>query len=99
MIAEIPLKESSGVPRSCSPPSAPRMRTATEAVAELKAVDPGTALTVRAVRRMIATGEIPHVDVGTKKLVDMRNLFAYLSAGNQSGRAQNTAGNIRRIAR
>ena len=88
--------------RRVSAPSAPRMRTAEQAVEELKRVDPETALTVRAVRRMISTGEIPHIKVGSKFLIDFDGLCSYLSGGNQTVSTQSTedrSGNIRRISR
>lgn len=82
--------------------SAPKMRTAEQAIEELKRVDPETALTVRAVRRMISSGEIPHIKVGTKLLIDFNGLCSYLSGDNQPARIQSEearSGNIRRIAR
>ncbi|MBQ6265777.1 MAG: hypothetical protein IJK60_10045 [Clostridia bacterium] len=82
--------------------SAPKMRTAEQAIEELKRVDPETALTVRAVRRMISTGEIPFVRVGNKFLFDFNVLCDYLSGGSQTVSTQSTenrSGNIRRILR
>lgn len=48
--------------------SAPRMRTAPGALEIIKELDPGTAVTLRYIRRLIATETVPHVDVGRKKL-------------------------------
>jgi len=58
----------------------PRMRTILEAVAELKAADPGTAVTAHAVRRMIKAGELPHVRAGQKYLINMDTLIAHLTS-------------------
>ncbi len=88
--------------RRVSAPSAPKMRTAEQAIEELKKVDPETALTVRAVRRMISSGEIPHIKVGTKLLIDFNGLCSYLSGGSQPVSIQGAeahSGNIRRISR
>ena len=56
----------------------PRMRTAEGALAIIKEQDPDTAVTLRYIRRLIATGTIPHVPVGKKKLVNVDGLLAYL---------------------
>ena len=56
----------------------PRMRTAPGALEIIKELDPGTAVTLRYVRRLIATGEVPHVDVGRKKLVNVDLLLKFL---------------------
>lgn len=60
----------------------PRMRTAEGALAIIKAEDPGTAVTLRYIRRLIAAGTIPHIPVGRKKLVNVDELLAYLEGGN-----------------
>lgn len=61
--------------------SPPRMRTAEGLLEIIKQQDPDTAITLRAIRRMIATGEIPHVPVGCKKLVNVDLFFSHLAAG------------------
>ena len=53
----------------------PRMRTAPEAIAELQKIDPNTALTLRALRRMMTMGEIPVVNINSKRLINLDNLF------------------------
>ncbi len=60
----------------------PRMRTAEGALSILKETDPGTAVTLRFIRRLIVTGAVPHVPVGRKKLVDVDRLMDYLKGGN-----------------
>lgn len=60
----------------------PRMRTAEGALAIIKEEDPGTAVTLRYIRRLIAAGTIPHIPVGRKKLVNVDELLAYLEGGN-----------------
>lgn len=59
----------------------PRMRTAEGALEIIKAEDPETAVTLRSIRRLIATGEIHHVPVGRKKLVDVDKLLEFLKGG------------------
>ena len=56
----------------------PRMRTAHGALEIIKELDPDTAVTLRYIRRLIATGEVPHVDVGRKKLVNVDQLLKFL---------------------
>lgn len=56
----------------------PRMRTAPGALEIIKELDPGTAVTLRYIRRLIATETVPHVDVGRKKLVNVDQLLKFL---------------------
>ena len=57
----------------------PRMRTVKKAVEEIKKLDPGTSFTERALRRMITTKEIPIVEIGNKKLINLDLLLDKLS--------------------
>ena len=66
---------------------AARMRTITDAIAELKASDPRTALTPRALRRMVVSGEVPSIKIGCKYLLNLDLLFSKLNAGT-SGRKE-----------
>ena len=56
----------------------PRMRTAPGALEIIKQMDPDTAVTLRYIRRLIATETVPHVDVGRKKLVNVDQLLKFL---------------------
>ena len=55
------------------------MRTIENAFSEIKAIDPNTDLTNRALRRMVTTGEIPSVTVGNKYLINIDLLLDKLS--------------------
>lgn len=78
--------------------SIPRMRTAPEAIAEIKSIDPNTAFTLRALRRMMNTGEIPVVTVNSKRLINLDNLFDYLSKPvSEASASSDDHGKIRRI--
>lgn len=59
----------------------PRIRGIKEAIGELKEYDPETALTERGLRRLVITGEIPSVQIGTKYLINMDVLTNYLYDG------------------
>ena len=61
----------------------PRMRTAPGALEIIKATDPDTAVTLRYIRRLIATEAVPHVDAGRKKLVNVDQLLKFLG-GDES---------------
>jgi len=63
----------------------PRMRTIHEAAKHIKATDPATALTETAIRRLVVTGELPSVRIGTKFLLDVDILDAFLSRGSGKG--------------
>lgn len=58
---------------------APRMRTIQEAAAELKRIDPDTAVTPYFIRRMVLSGDIPHIQAGNKRLVNLDTLLDYLA--------------------
>ena len=57
----------------------PRMRTAEGLLEIIRAEDPDTAVTLRAIRRMIHTGEIPSTAVGCKRLVNVDLVLRYLA--------------------
>lgn len=62
----------------------PRMRTIPEAMREIQRIDPNTALTVTALRRMVNNGEIPYVSVASKRLINLDILLAILQNAGQS---------------
>lgn len=62
----------------------PRMRTIPKAYAEIKALDPNTAFTMRALRRMVNTGELPVVQINSKKLINLDLLLHMLSCYNEN---------------
>ena len=61
-----------------------RMRTIPKAFEEIKALDPNTDLTLRALRRMVKNGEIPTVQIASKKLINLDLLLNILSCYNES---------------
>lgn len=75
----------------------PPMRGIKQAIQELRAADPNTALTEKALRRMVLTGVIPHICVGRKYLVNMDMLYNYLANGGAAEPLKSAPG-IRRIA-
>lgn len=62
----------------------PRMRTIPQAYLEIKEIDPDTALTLRALRRMVKNEEIPTVNVASKRLINLDLLLDKLSCYNDS---------------
>ena len=44
----------------------PRLRTLPQAMEEIKKADPDTAMTMRALRRMVNTGELPTIHIESK---------------------------------
>ena len=61
----------------------PRLRTLPQAMEEIKKADPDTAMTMRALRRMVNTGELPTVHIESKRLINMPVLFNYLSCSDE----------------
>ncbi len=79
-------------------PELPRMRTIPAAVAEIRTADPETALTVTALRRAVKQGKIPFVEINTKRLVNLADVYAYMSSSSVSSKAESVCG-IRRVDR
>ena len=81
-----------------------QMRTIDEAAAFMRRTDPHTAVTKTALRRLVTSGQIPSVRVGTKYLIDLGVLDEFFwwadsegtnhtiwhdsSAGRRSGRSR-----------
>lgn len=59
--------------------SIPRMRGLKEAVTILHEEDSGCALTLYALRQMVADGSVPVVRVGRRVLINMEVLYQYLN--------------------
>lgn len=57
----------------------PRMRNAEGVLKELKAQDPDTVITLNFIRALIRSGEIPVVQAGCHKLVNVDLVFDYLA--------------------
>ena len=74
-----------------------RMRTIDEAAAYMVHEDPHTAVTKTALRRLVTSGQIPSVRVGTKYLVDLGVLDEFF--GGQMAEEQTMqSGAIRPLA-
>jgi excisionase family DNA binding protein len=57
----------------------PRMRTISEAISELRAEDPQTAITTHFLRQAIASGRLPAIKAGRKILINLETLSEFLS--------------------
>lgn len=62
-----------------------QMRTIDQVAEYVQRVDPETALTKTAIRRLITTGQLPSVRVGTKYLVCLEEFNAYLAGKTAQG--------------
>ena len=76
----------------------PRMRTIQEAAAELRRIDPHTAVTPYFIRQMVLSGTIPHVKAGNKRLVNLDTLLEYLACAPAPEPDKPMYGQIRPIA-
>lgn len=84
--------------RESDAPGFRRMRTIDAAWKYVKEVDPDTSLTKSALRRLIVSGTIPHTRIGTKYLVCLETLEAYLTGQLAEKPAEpDTVGGIRRL--
>ena len=78
----------------------PRMRTISEAAAEIRAIDPDTAITPYHIRQLAITGVIPRVKAGKKYLISLDTLIEYLenpTAEKFQPRPAASIGGIRRV--
>lgn len=67
-----------------------RMRLIREAYLQIKNDDPGTALTLCALRRVVKENKIPIIKVGRKILLNYDALLDYLNSQNVKNKEQNT---------
>lgn len=81
--------------------SFPRMRTISEAISEIRAADPNSAITPYRIRQLILCGILPSVRAGNKYLINLDYLLDYLKKPQSDRFAQaiteNESGHIRRI--
>ncbi len=66
-------------------------------MAEIKAQDPDTEVRINYIRHIIHTNQIPVVEVGRKKLVDVDRVLEFLAAGTTSPKVEYTKGQIRPV--
>lgn len=82
----------------------PRMRTISEAVCELRAMDKHTAITPYFIRQLCLSGVLPTVKAGKKILVNLNDVLDYMEEPTadkfkpHTESASEKSGVIRRIA-
>lgn len=78
----------------------PHMRYIADAVAELKAADPKSPVTVYMVRRLVKAGSLPSTPIGRRCLVDVAQLYDYLAHPDRYERQPEPEqrGGIRQVA-
>ncbi len=59
--------------------SLPRMRDARGVLAAIKEIDPDTPITIHFVRGLIRSGQIPVVEAGNRKFVNLDQVLDFLS--------------------
>ena len=77
--------------------TAPRMRTLPQAARMLEELDPGTAFTLTALRRMVKRGELQAFEAASKRLVNFDALLAQLANPGACTPTAPTPGTIRPI--
>ena len=55
-----------------------RMRTINQALLEIKALDPNSAITYNYISTLCKENKIHNINIGTKKLLDLNSLLNYL---------------------
>jgi len=73
------------------------MRTISECARLIKEDDPGTAVTQNAIRTKVLAGEIPHVRVGNKRLINYDQMLEILQNPPAQVATQCDYGTIRRV--
>ena len=56
-----------------------RIRTIPQVMAEIKTIDPDTAITEYYVRTLVNNGQIPHIKAGSKILLDLDIVLEYFN--------------------
>ena len=76
-----------------------KVRTITQAAKWVKEIDPESALTQTAIRRLVISGEIPSRRAGNKYLLDLDILSEYMAGGQPANQTEPTPaiGQIRAI--
>ena len=74
-----------------------RVRTIEQLYADVKRLDPDTALTKTALRRLVLSGDIPSRRAGQKYLVTMEALEAYMNGGQVEQKPAPGYGEIRPV--
>lgn len=59
-----------------------KIRTIRKAAAEIRKEDPDTAITEYFIRQLVNTGEIPSMKANSKSMINMQDLYDYISGGN-----------------
>lgn len=62
-----------------------RIRTIPQAVKDIRAADPETAIGYNTIRCWVNNGTIPHVKAGNTALIDLDYLFDLLKGGKNDG--------------
>ena len=62
----------------------PRMRAIPKAYEEIKALDPETSLSMRGLRKLVGSGQIPTVKIANKVLINLDLLIDWLACYNTS---------------
>ena len=61
-----------------------RMRSIPKAYEEIKKIDPDTCFSMRALRRLVGSGEIPTVKISNRVLINLDLLLDKLACYNES---------------
>ena len=75
-----------------------KMRTIDQAVADMHAHDPETALTKTALRRLVVSGAIPSTRIGIKYIIDEEKIEELLSSGGIGQSTPTLCGAVRHIS-
>ena len=59
-----------------------KIRTIRKAAAEIKAMDPDTAITEYFIRQLVINGEIPSVKSKSKSMINLQDIFDYFERQN-----------------
>lgn len=59
--------------------SLPRMRDAKGVLAEIQKMDPGSPITIHFVRGLIKSGELPVIEAGNRKFVNVDTVLDFLA--------------------
>lgn len=89
------IEQAKREPEKEQAPRLPRMRVLAQAIKLVQELDPQTAVSANYVRKLALSGEIPTVQVGNRRLINVDALLEYLTKPKAG--CMQTTGQIRQI--
>lgn len=94
---DLQIERAKKEPEQEESPRLPRMRILSQAIKLVREIDPETAVSANYIRKLALSGEIPTVQVGKRRLINVDALMEYLTNPAPKETRMANLGQIRRI--